>query len=284
MPTQQEKIIKKETNTEKVKEIIKNSGHNFHYKVVNLLREKGWFVLVSPFYRDNVTDKSREIDIIAEKAYDVRMFEKWLGNLNVKLFIECKHINKECVFWFDNKDTERAIERIREDTGLPHPYQDSTLERHHYYTPEKVAKLFSSGMNKQLENEPIYKAINQCLHGMIYYRYRGSILPRESSRSQKILKTITYPMIVVNNFDNFYRVDSSSEKFRKIEDNFLIEVNYAYLVEGRKSKDEYFLIDVVEFDKLIKFLEEDSEGNTIKRDIDKIREYLVFKAGLKNST
>lgn len=60
--------IKINKDEDPVKQIIENSGNGFHYKVVNFLREKGWVVLVSPYYNDNVTDKQREIDIIAEKS------------------------------------------------------------------------------------------------------------------------------------------------------------------------------------------------------------------------
>jgi hypothetical protein len=49
--------------------ILKRSGHAQHSRVVNLLRGDGWSVVVSPYYSDNFSDKPREIDIIAEKAF-----------------------------------------------------------------------------------------------------------------------------------------------------------------------------------------------------------------------
>lgn len=61
----------------KIDDLIKNSGNNFHYKVVSYLRENGWAVSVSPYYNDNVTDKPREIDLIAEKEYAAY---SWVGN------------------------------------------------------------------------------------------------------------------------------------------------------------------------------------------------------------
>ena len=56
---------------EKVKELIINSGNNFHCKVHNYLVGKNWAVLVSPYYNDNISEKPREIDLIAEKAFVV---------------------------------------------------------------------------------------------------------------------------------------------------------------------------------------------------------------------
>ena len=49
-----------------VKDIINKSGNGFHARVVKLLRNDNWTVLVSPYYSDNFTDKPREIDVIAE--------------------------------------------------------------------------------------------------------------------------------------------------------------------------------------------------------------------------
>jgi hypothetical protein len=251
---------------ERIKEIIEKSGHTFHYQVVNFLREKRWFVLVSPYYRDNVTDKSREIDIVAEKEFDVRGFwgDEIKGTLNVRLFIECKQINQEYVFWFDDKDQYKTIERIIKDTPLKPPKENKLIERHHYYGEEKVAKLFSSGYEKQLESEPIYKAINQCLHGMIYYRNLPSIIPGNGGR--KILWIVSYPVIILNSFEKLYAIVPPNTEPSKIENNFLIEINYAYLDENKNSKNEYFLIDVVEFSKFDSFLK-----NLESNDIDVIR-------------
>lgn len=54
--------------------IIERSGNSFHSRVVKKLRELEWGVLVSPHYNNNFTDKPREIDIIAEKKFDVNEF------------------------------------------------------------------------------------------------------------------------------------------------------------------------------------------------------------------
>ena len=77
-----------------VQKIIEKSGNSFHSRVVKLLRDEKWTVLVSPYYSDNFTDKPREIDVIAERNLDVSDFIRdWLGTLNVRLFIECKYTN-----------------------------------------------------------------------------------------------------------------------------------------------------------------------------------------------
>lgn len=244
------------TKLDKVEEIIKKSGNTFHYKVINFLRDKGWEVIVSPYYSDNVTGKTREIDIIAENAFDVKHFGNWLGTLNVQLFIECKCVPQESVFWFDEKNTEKAIERIMKDTSLEHPRKNSSIEKHHYYIAEKVAKLFSSNPSREFENDPIYKALNQSLSAMIYYRNLSSIITPQKDKPMNILETVRYPIIVLNSFDKIYGVAPFNEKPYKINDTFLLEVNYAYLNENKRSKKECFLIDVISFDKFETFLEE----------------------------
>ena len=53
-----------EKSRDKIQEIIEASGNNFHASVIKFLREKEWFVLISPYYNDYATDKAREIDIL----------------------------------------------------------------------------------------------------------------------------------------------------------------------------------------------------------------------------
>lgn len=244
-----------------IKDLIEKSSNNFHYQVVDFLRGKGWFVLISPYYNDNITDKPREIDIIAENYYEVKddISNLGVGTLHTIFFIECKYINKPIAFWFDKKNKDKAIKRITDDTPLQPPDKNGLIEQHHYLVNEEVAKLFSSTPDKQPGNEIIYKAINQSLNAMVYYRDTDSILPQKN-RFRNIMRIINYPLILCNNFDSIYRVDKTAENgYVKITDDFQLEVNYAYLDTNKKSRDEYFLIDVVElnkFDAFLKKLEE----------------------------
>ncbi len=239
-------------------EIIERSGNSFHSRVVNKLRELEWGVLVSPHYNDNFTDKPREIDIIAEKKFDVNEFmNDWLGTLNVRLFIECKYINGDTVFWFEAKDMERATHRIMRDTGLEDPRHNTGIQKHHYYTAVPVAKLWASNSNKSEDNEVMNKAINQVLNGMIYYRNGGDlkIASNKNGYMDRVLKRTSYPLIVVNSFENFHATPMSGDgEPQPITEPFALEVNYAYTDKDHKGVNEYFLIDVVSLDKLPEFL------------------------------
>jgi hypothetical protein len=244
------------------KEIIERSGNTFHSKVLKYLQEKGWTVLISPYYSDNVSNKPREIDLIAEKAFPVKSgFGEWQGTVNVKLFIECKYINQITVFWLHDKDEQQAESLIVRTSPLT---EDSAKKAEHHYLAgsDKVAKLFADERKKSVENEIFYKALNQSLNAMVYYRNEESIVKEQPPYITNILATVHYPIIVCNSFDSLYKVEIDDDADPvNIEDNFQLEVNYAYVSSNGNSKNEYFLIDVINFDKvdeLLKTIESDA--------------------------
>lgn len=251
-------------NMEDIKSIIQNSGNSFHCKVLNYLKDKDWYTLVSPYYTDTITDKPREIDIVAEKAYPYdNAFRK--GTINVKLYIECKYIPQNVVFWFDNKDMEKANDWVLKNT--PHREKNTYKDMHHYLNKDaKVAKLFAGSSGKNLENEGIYRAMNQCLNAVVYNRRRGSII---LSKSSNISKTIEYPVILCNSFDNFFSVGiKENNNPKKINENFQLEVNYAYLDLKKNHRNEYFLIDVIDYYKIDEFL------SVLEKDVESIKKIL----------
>ena len=240
---------------QKAKNIVENSGNNFHAKVIRYLRKKDWLVLVSPYYNDNITDKPREIDIIAEKAYAIK--DPWgerLGQLHVRLFIECKYIGDEIVCWFDKKNQKDTLQRIADDTPLENN-RTSRIREHHYMKDELAAKLFSPTNNINQQKEPFYRALNQILNAMLYFRHWEPIIQEEDHRGHN--HTINYPIILCNNFHNVFGIDMNDEEKRiwHIINNFILEVNYAYLsMIDKRSASEYFLIDVVDFNQIDQFL------------------------------
>lgn len=259
----------------KIEEIIGKSGNNFHSRVVNLLRSDRWTVLVSPFYSDNFTDKPREIDIVAEKKFNVEEYGHWFGTVNVRLFIECKYINDSMVFWFDMKEKEKAKERIMMDMKIKHP-NELNIQKLHYFSDAPVAKMSASSKRLGDENDVINKAINQSLNAMVYYRHKQRLFSPEKNIRENVLQFISYPIIVCNSFQDLYRtnVADNSNASDKISEPFQIEVNYAYMDKDKNSQNEYFLIDVVSIDTLSNFLsmleKTDMEELKIKINLDEI--------------
>src|SRR5579871_6797186 len=118
---------------EKIKEFAFKHGNQFHARVAALLREHHWDVLVSPFYRDNATDKAREADIIAEREFIMNgPGGVYRGGAGVRLIAECKYIASPIVFWFDNKDLSRAEKRITTDTVLGPRSGSVNIDGHHW--------------------------------------------------------------------------------------------------------------------------------------------------------
>ena len=70
-----------------------------------------------------------------------------------------------------------------------------------------------------------------------------------------VFATVEMPTILCNSFADFYRVEiDDPDQPKPIDDNFELEVNYAYLDDQKNNKTEYFLIDIVDFEKLDGFL------------------------------
>ncbi|MBC6436265.1 hypothetical protein FM036_45985 [Nostoc sp. HG1] len=242
----------------KVEEIINKSGNSFHCKAIKYLKEKGWQTLVSPYYMDGATNKPREIDLIAEKVFTNKgRISDAARAVVIKLFIECKYIPQSNVFWFSERDHVSAKQWVIDNTPLR---ADNIFTNYHHYLASecrKVAKLFSGESRQNTENEVIYKALNQSLNAMVYLRDQK---PSQKSLEQagvayRILRTIEMPVILCNSFADFYRVDMEDlGDSRSIDANFQLEVNYAYINQDKSHKAEYFLIDIVAFDKLDDFL------------------------------
>ena len=237
---------------EGAKLLIADSGNSFQCRVANFFRELKWSVLMSPYYVDSSTDKTRELDLIAEAAYSVKRV--WIGppiNIRVRLFIECKYITQGAVFWLDSMDAARAHEWIYSRT--PFVRGNIFSEEHHYLTQgEQVAKLFASERHKGEENDPIFRAVNQCLNGFIHSRDRETLVPYAEGED---LIELRYPIIICSAFGDFFRasVRNATDPVA-IKNNFLLEVDYAYVaVEGATR--EYSLVDFLEFGQLNAFID-----------------------------
>ena len=270
-----------------IESFLEKHGHYLHVKTVELLRENGWTVLVSPFYRDSATDKAREADIIAEKFFPAYSFPPELhgspeGFVNIRLIIECKYVRDNMVFWFDKKNIGATEELIIKNMPIFKPLEENiSIKKHHWCISDEAAKLFatvnSGAQERQPENEMMFSAIDKVLNCLVYYRGQQSIIQKKE-RKQPILercgKIIHYPVIVFQDFSNLYRVDFSDPKLaRRLENKlyFQTEVNYAltqYVAGGRFNRTEYFLVDVIPLEVLEKYL------NIVSKDVEAISPFV----------
>lgn len=232
--------------------LIRNSGNNFHAKVARWFADQGWHVVVSPYYMDQSLNKAREIDLIAEKvcATITNYSDRKVGDVVVRLFVECKYVPLAAVFWFADKDIEEATELLCANGVFRK--RNLYTEKHHYLSKSpKVAKLFATSKDKQNENEPFYRALNQAFNAMVSMRGRSISIPAVKKQSTGRLEVLEFPVVVCNSFENMYSVDFYTDSTpSKILENFQLEVRYAYFDHAQNQRDEYFLLDFVEFDKL----------------------------------
>src|SRR3989338_3014157 len=262
------------TETEqKIQTFVKKHGHSLHSQVVQFLRANDWEVLVSPFYRDNGTDKARETDIIAEKyirALDTCGY--FLGAyFRLRLVIECKYMKEQTIILFDQKNVVATERRIINDISLFKPSRENeSIREHHFYTTNEVGKLFATateGQEKQSENEVMFSAVDKVLNCLAYYRHVPALAEEERPKKLAYNSTVSYPLIVLNDFKNLYRTDmrTTEATIESLADKkcFQLEVNYASngIYSGTKVPHvKYFLVDVLKFDGLgdyLKILEKD---------------------------
>lgn len=241
-------------SSEEIDELIRGSGNNFHAKVARWFSENDWHVVVSPYYLDQVQSKAREIDLVAEKLWPMKdMFDRHFDDVAVRLFIECKFVPSASVFWFADKDQDSALELVCAST--PFRADNANTKKHHYLSQSpRVAKLFSTNTSRTPENDPFYKALNQALTAMVSMRGRPVTIPsiKKSRRSPRAI--IEFPLVVCSSFGQFYSVDFYTDsKPEPILKNFQLEVRYAYVDRNENQRDDYFLLDFVEFNQLETF-------------------------------
>jgi hypothetical protein len=243
---------KRANKNDVLRNIVSESGNSFHCKVVNAFRERGWATLVSSYYIDTATDKSREIDLIAEKSYPVpNNSRECAKSIRVRLYVECKYIGLHVVFWFDSRDDQKSSDWIQRNT----PFQKSNTlfrEHHHVKSVSSVAKLFASESKRSEDNDPIFRALNQCLNGFVHNRGGELLSP---ARGNEQITLLEYPVIICSDFRTFYRTDiPKGQDPERIRGNFLLEVNYAFVDKNKANRRDYFLVDVVEYASLDAFV------------------------------
>jgi hypothetical protein len=238
---------------EEIAQLVASSGNNFHAKVARWFKANDWHTVVSPYYMDQTQNKAREIDLVAERLWPVpNAWGDTIGHFVIRLFVECKFVPSYSVFWFTDKDRISAQKLVC--SGGVFQERNSYTDKHHYLAEGKrVAKLFATNVGRSQETEPYYKALNQVLNGMVSMR-GGPVSVRGADRGRGPLAVIEFPVVVCSSFEQMYEVDFFAETTPKqIDGNFQLEVRYAYLDRSGAQRDEYLLLDFVEFGKLEEF-------------------------------
>ena len=249
---------------DEVLKLVAESGNNFHAKVARWMQSDGWHVTVSPYYMDQTQNKAREIDLVAEKLWPVmdHSSHQSIGDVAVRLFIECKFIPSYSVFWFTDKDMESG-EKLVCSSGRFRSGNSYTKKHHYLAQSPRVAKLFATNVARGTDNDPYYRALNQVLNAMVAMRGGQVTVPALKKRGRGPLAVLEFPVVVCSSFQQVYGVDfyADSEP-QPVPDNFQLEIQYAYLDRSGVQRDEHLLLDFVEFERLKAFvtaIEEDAK-------------------------
>jgi hypothetical protein len=239
-----------------ITQLVNSSGNTFHARVARWLRDKEWHIVVSPYYMDQTQNKAREIDLIAEKLWPVPgRFGNSDGYVAVRLFVECKFVPSHSVFWFAEKSRSEALALVCSSGEFPE--NNIYTEKHHYLAQsQRVAKLFATSGGRAQEAEPFYKALNQSLNATVAMRGMPLSVPSPKSRLHNVRSVLEFPVVVCSSFDNLFAVDFYADtEPEPITQNFQLEVRYAYIDQKSRMRDEYFLLDFVEFSQLDQYVE-----------------------------
>ena len=228
-------------------------GNDFQYKVKKSLENIGWVVRMSPYYNDSFSEKPREIDIIAEKAFNPAPNSIYNCIAIVRLFIECKYIAEQTVFWLQERNLSKA-KNVVDATGSFHPVDENfyVQQGHHYLANDLVAKLYRTE-GKNPDGDPIYKAITQCLNATIYYRNHSTDLRSKMNHISEPLVDLNYPLIVCTSFDKISAKNTTTDSAaHPITKSFEIEVDYAYTKKSNQIE-EMFYVDVLNVSDMSSF-------------------------------
>ena len=239
------------TQPPEIHDLLAKSGNSFHGRVATWLRNAGWAVRISPYYVDESQSRSREVDLIAEKAIPIKdTFGGPAGSVVARLFIECKFIPQHSVFWMADKDMNHAKEVVHLAGNFD--LNNYHCQEHHYLHNDRVAKVYASSQNLETENDPYFKALNQVLNGYVTLKGQSTYFTRSGSPRIRELARVDYPVIVCSSFDKVYLADFFDQgEAIQATDGFQIEINYAYLMNGIRH-DTPFLVDFIPYIQLDK--------------------------------
>lgn len=225
---------------------ILESGHNLHLRVASDLEGEGWDVELASYYVDDLSDKPREIDIVAEIPFYGGSILNGSQEeiLRTRLFIECKHFKTPIALRtlpIDISETHEAIVTH----NLSKKPSDIWGDWHHYAKPPRVAKLWTT---MEERNDPFFDGLASTAKSLLYY------LGTRASRG------IFYPVLVYDGIDGMYEIqgsDLSNLESAPLVKRALVSFNYAYNeVFTNKPRRRRLLIDVVHHDELPMLIKE----------------------------
>lgn len=255
----------------KLKKAIKESGRNLHLEVAELLSSSGWETDLSVYYCDDITDRPREVDILAKKkisVYQGKCPDKY--KFEVFLCIECKYFRDEFAFrlWPNNRDDSKeailvSTKNVREMSK--ENLEDIGLGGHHYLIPDKLSKLFDASNRNQ--DRDIFDAITSSIKSLIFFQ------------NKTVGTSIFYPVVIYDGIPGFYLVEKSKNNDKDLDNmklgkDILFGLRYSYPhqifgVPGTRNETKSFRVFFLHKDEINKYL------GTVEKEVEIIRSHLL---------
>jgi hypothetical protein len=238
---------------ESVESITKYSGHELHLRVASILEIEGWNVAVSPYYIDDLSDKPREIDIVARKRFSyISQSDNEEKGFYLLLGIDCKYITQNAVIW----GRENKLEAGAILTNVDGWHSNLTKEGRSWSRYSKyfnVGRLISEGNG------------SQALQGGILQAVKGTL----DAFNSNIAATIFYPAVVykLKGGVNIFSIGDGKTGVaapKALEDDWIYHVDYAFVQNGKRLQKNFY-VDLVSENKFIDFLHKlNDEGKKVE--------------------
>lgn len=222
--------------------LIDESGHELQADFVDQFTQDGWTAFQNKHYTDISSRKSREIDVIFEKTYEVsEMFGHVLGRLCVRLFFSCKHFPTKYLLHPLPKE-ERVVEDAINNAGIISSRDlQSGFGSHHYFSDAHPTVIKAWDFKG---DDLMFKAWNSSVHSLIG-------LERTSALASPV---INLPVIGTRHFNNLFLRDRSKVRYKKVASNQQLEIDYHYLDLKDRELDRIFLVDLIALNTVKEFL------------------------------
>ena len=261
------KVMTSEQLTKKVRDELVLTGYPTEIVAASELAKRGWSVIHSPSYRDDIEGISREMDLWAYRAAKTRVNHQD-ARVGVYLFAECKKSEKPWVFFCTAEEhAEGRLGSVIKATRIDklHAFSnrysekalisDDNLRRfHHYFSKHHLARSFYEpfkGKEKGGGAPAIYSAMMTVVKATLFYH-------RDAGASNWL--GIYYPIVV---FDGqLFEAHVISREEIDLRDAGHIQLAFSYFepTTARSQRDMWesyhgFIIDVVTAEHLPEFLQ-----------------------------
>lgn len=227
-----------------LKNLILKSGNNLHTEVAQLLKDidPKWNVEISTYYHDDITDKPREIDIIASKNIRINFSNKNF-DFKIFLFIECKYLISNVAFRMRENSVISSREAIiNQGFSVDILEKTNLANSHHYVSREKIGKLYDTEENKE-----IFNALTCTAKSLMFFKEHRN----ETG--------IFYPLVIYDGIPGIYEIeDNELSELDSLtpKESSIFHINYSYRsTVNDRLENQSFCIDFIRKNKLKEFIE-----------------------------